>query len=173
MLQLIIYFICMLVHEFILLFYFLLSRLLFPVFTLVPQQLTSAPCIATETWLSIEMSRGMSLQQQMPVIGSSSWKWNCKLLLEPLNSLAWPVLEDESPTKNLLPNPDGVTSDAKKAYLRWIATLVVDSFIIDHHRNEKMWQSVGIIQHKAAARQQEPPVAIEHPPPSLFVLDCC
>ena len=27
-------------------------------------------------------------------------------------------LEDEILTKNLLPNPDGATSDAKKAYLR-------------------------------------------------------
>ena len=53
-------------------------------------------------------------------------------------------LEDAMPTKNLPPNPDGVTSDAKKAYLRRIATLVVDSYIIDRHRNEKMRQSVAI-----------------------------
>lgn len=59
------------------------------------------------------------------------------------------------PTKNLPPNPDGATSDAKKAYLRRIATLVVESYIIDHHRNEKMRQSVAIIQYEAAARQQE------------------
>ena len=49
-------------------------------------------------------------------------------------------LEDAMPTKNLPPNPDGATSD----YLRRIATLVVDSYIIDRHRNEKMRQSVAI-----------------------------
>ena len=113
-------------------------------------------------------------------------------------------LDDEKPTKNVLPNPDCATTEAKRAYLRRIATLVVDTYVIDRHRSEKMRQSVGIIQYEATARQQEltpdgrfrcrapgcrrtfahdgkirrdheadhtPPVVIDPPPPSLFVLD--
>lgn len=47
-------------------------------------------------------------------------------------------LEDEKLIKNLLFNFDGVISDVKKFYLRCIFILVVDIYIIDRYRNEKM-----------------------------------
>lgn len=78
-----------------------------------------------------------------------------RVLAAAIELLGMTTLEDEKPTKNLLPIPDGATSDAKKSYLRRIATLVVDSYIIDRHRNEKKRQSVAINQYEAAARQQE------------------
>lgn len=64
-------------------------------------------------------------------------------------------LDQEKPTKNVFPNPACATTEEKKAYLRRIATLVVDSYVIDRHRNEKMRHSVGIMEHETEARQQE------------------
>lgn len=61
-----------------------------------------------------------------------------RVIAAAIELLGMTSLEDEKPTKNLLPNPDSATSDAKKPYLRRIAPLVVDSYIIDRHRNEKM-----------------------------------
>lgn len=64
-------------------------------------------------------------------------------------------LDQEKPTKNVPPNPEHATVETKKAYLRKIASLVVDNYVIDQNRNEKMRQPVGVTQHEAAARQQE------------------
>ena len=112
--------------------------------------------------------------------------------------------DQDRPTKNLLPNPKNATTEAKHAYLRRVATLVIDDYVIDQPRNEKMRQSAGIIQYESTARQQEltpdgrfrcrapgctrtfahdgkvrrdheaghrPPVIIDPPPRSLFVID--
>lgn len=64
-------------------------------------------------------------------------------------------LEDEKPTRNALPNHDSATNVAKKAYLRRIATLLVDRYVIDQQRNQRIRQMTTIIQNEAAARQQE------------------
>ena len=62
----------------------------------------------------------------------------------------------EKPTKNVFPNQeDASTKQEKKHYLRKIATLVVDEFVIDQERNRKIMQSVQLLEHEQQAKEQE------------------
>ena len=64
-------------------------------------------------------------------------------------------LDDEKPTKNAPPDSTDATDVAKKSYLRRIASLVVDTYVIDQQRNLDIQQSVQIVEHEQGARQQE------------------
>ena len=115
--QLITYCICMLVHEFILI------TLLFPVLQVAFSNLYSCASAADKCTLYSDRNlvncrnvkgdvtaaanacrRFFQLEVEVHVIAAA-------IELLSMTSL-------EIPTKNLLPNPDGATSDAKKAYLR-------------------------------------------------------
>ena len=62
-------------------------------------------------------------------------------------------LDHEKP--NLSPDFTDATDVAKKSYLRRIASLVVDTYVIDQQRNLDIQQSVQIVEHEQGARQQE------------------
>lgn len=195
----------MLVHQYILL------TLLFPVIQVAFSNLYSGASAADKCTLYSDRNlvNRRNVKGDVTAAANACRRFfqlevEARVIAAAIELLGMTSLEDAMPTKNLPPNPDGATSDAKKAYLRRIATLVVDSYIIDRHRNEKMRQSVAIIQYEAAARQQEltadgrfrcrapgcrrsfahdgklrrdheaghiPPVVIDPPPPSLFVVD--
>lgn len=62
----------------------------------------------------------------------------------------------EKPTKNVFPNQeDASTKQEKKHYLRKIATLVVDEFVIDQERNRKIMQSVQLLEREQQVKEQE------------------
>ena len=64
-------------------------------------------------------------------------------------------LDDEKPTKNAPPDSTDATDVAKKSYLRRIASLIVDTYVIDQQRNLDIQQSVQMVEHEQGARQQE------------------
>jgi hypothetical protein len=65
------------------------------------------------------------------------------------------TLDDEEPASYVLENRSDATKREKADYLRKIASIIVDDYVINQKRNEDILRSVQIMQHAEEAKAQE------------------
>lgn len=80
-----------------------------------------------------------------------------RILAAALKTLGLNSLDpEEKPTRNVFPNDQETASKQEKQhYLRKIATLLVDEFVVDQERNRNIMQSVQVLEHEQQAKEQQ------------------
>ena len=77
-----------------------------------------------------------------------------RVIAATLKVLGMNSMDAKNPTQNVLVT-ENATKQAKKACLRKIASIVVDDYVVDRERNEKIMRSVQVIEHEQHAREQQ------------------